>query len=135
MKTIVTISSLLLSFILNSQNNLQFSQAILLNSSAVFPSGSVWKIESVLNGTTNVGVFQSSIANCVMSIFINSKEICINKHQSYSVGTCCSPAAAASESFQHVSQFPIWLPEGSSISPGINCAFISILQFNTTAIN
>jgi hypothetical protein len=134
MKILLSIPLLFLSMHSLSQTNLQFSHALLLNSTAVVPEGAVWKIESTLNGNSNLSIFQSTVPNCVMSIYINTKEICINKHQSYSVGTCCSPAAAASESFQQVSVLPFWLPAGSSISPGFNCEFISILEFQTIEI-
>jgi hypothetical protein len=134
MKTLLSIPLIFLSIHSLSQINLQLSNAILLNSSAVVPEGTVWKIESTLNGNSNSSIFQSTISDCVMSIFINNKEICINKHQSYAVGSCCSPAAAASESFQQVSVLPFWLPEGSTIRPGFNCEFISILEFQTIEI-
>ena len=132
-KNIIFVLLVVLSNLIQAQGSLQFNQVILLNSSSTVPTGKVWKIESVVNGSnSNPNLCNScnvGIQDCAMSIIINSTHICLSKYHENIIGTSLANSAAASESAYNPTNFPIWLPAGSTVDLGKNSVFISILEF------
>ena len=113
----------------SSQGTMQFNRAVLLNSASTVPVGKVWKVESVLNGTNST--FNNNLVGieCLMSFSVNGTQICVSRFHEFVIGTSLSNSTAASESANNPTNFPIWLPAGTTIDLGKNAAFISILEF------
>ena len=132
-KNIILLFFCFLCNLLQAQGSLQFNQVILLNSSSTVPTGKVWKLESAINGSNpNPSLCNScniGIQDCAMSIIINNTHICVSKFHENIIGTSLANSAAASESAYNPTNFPIWLPAGTTIDLGKNAVFISILEF------
>jgi hypothetical protein len=123
--------------ICNSQNNLSFSRVILLTDTATVPNGKVWKVESILQGTSSSWQTVTSGNNSYFSIcgfIINGQyNSAINYYRlfsNYSGGNGASQSAT-STGFQGTS-LPIWLPSGTNIGPAINSNGISIIEYGIT---
>lgn len=105
-KTILILFSLFTFSIAFAQSgyNLEFSQVKLIGSTTeTVPSGKVWKITSVLaSGAT------------IRYININGTSVNMG-HSQYG---------------SDISNFPIWLPEGSTLAAGANVYKISLVEFN-----
>ncbi len=110
----------------SSQGTLQFNRAVLLNSASTVPEGKVWKVESVAYGINNSFQLNTGISDCLMSIMLNGNHVCVSYFHFYLtvMGTSNS-----SESAFNPTNFPIWLPAGTTIDLGKNAVFISILEF------
>ena len=121
-----------------SQYNLTFSKAILLTDTATVPLGKVWKVESVLQGTSgtwqtvsktsgNNNQYYYSICGFLINGNYNSAINYYSWYVNYSGGNGASQSATSS-GFQGTS-LPIWLPEGVQIGPAPNSNGISIIEF------
>ena len=84
-------------------NNLQFSQAILVENgtTVTVPPGKVWKVVSAQLGQDDG----------------SRKQIIINGNATY--------AGQNDPGF-----FPIWLPAGTTINGSTRCEYISVVEFN-----
>ena len=117
-----------------SQNNLTFSKVILLTDTATVPLGKVWKVESVLQGTSGSWQTVTSGTNSYFSIcgfLINGTyNSAINYYRfynNYSGGNGASQSTTAA-GFQGTS-LPIWLPGGVQLGPAPNSNGISIIEY------
>ena len=96
-------------------NNLQFSQAILVEStSQTVPSSKVWKVVSVQRNTN---------ANHNSHITINGTIIY--------VGGGFQDGVTQNQKVSNLGNtFPIWLPAGTTIKAEAGVEFLSVLEFN-----
>jgi len=111
----ILLTTFLSSGIYAQGNNLQFSQAILVEStSQTVPSGKVWKVVSVQRNTS---------ANYNSSITINGTFIY--------VGGGYQDGVTQNQKVSNLGNtFPIWLPAGTTIKAGTGVEFLSVLEFN-----
>ena len=111
----ILLTTFLSSGIYAQGNNLQFSQAILVEStSQTVPSGKVWKVVSVQRGDHD---------NYTTKIEINGADIYVGGGYQDGV-TQHQRVTKFSETF------PIWLPSGSTIKAGSGVQFVSVVEFN-----
>jgi hypothetical protein len=115
---------------ISAQGNLQFNQVKLVNSLSTVPTNKVWKIESVLHGNNTQWALGSPTTDCLMSIKLNSSDVCISRLHTYATGTGLSNSAAASESSINCTNFPLWIPAGSTLNIGYNSIYISVIEYN-----
>ena len=105
-KTILILFSLFTFSIAFTQSgyNLEFSQVKLVgNTTETVPSGKVWKITSLLTNNRQIRYINIDGTSVNMGYHTDGIEI---------------------------SPFPIWLPEGSTLSTGANVYKISLIEFN-----
>ena len=95
---------------------LEFEKVHLINSPDTVPIGKVWKIESALS---------TCATHCSSTIFINGEQIYTYV---YSAGVPSNSHKTASS--YNPTNFPIWLPAGTSLNIGGNVKFISVIEFN-----
>lgn len=114
---------------LNAQGNLQFNQVKLVTSRDTVPAGKVWKLESAPYKIDAVGIqgnytTANPAVEYVQSIFIDNKTIFVQAIRYYdgSWHTFTGPTC----------QFPMWIPEGTSLEAGTGVQFISVIEFNVT---
>lgn len=119
-----------------SDNNLVFSQVILVTSQQTVPPHKVWKIESVTGARVTQYNYRSrNDADFNPSgnlILINGSPVsAINvlstgaQHGSGDAGGSAGFAYAASPT-----NFPFWIPPGTTLAASTNVSFISVIEFD-----
>jgi hypothetical protein len=110
--------------IVSGQGNLQFNQALVLESSAqtctacwTVPAGKVWKVEQF-----------SSNSNNVLRFYVNNKQLAYMTGYAFSIGSTSYWGA------QWGINFPFWLPANATMGFGnmessANISFF-VLEFN-----
>jgi len=128
---------LLFSGLAGAQNNLAFSRVLLLTATDTVPAGRVWKVESVLQGTSSAWQTVTSGTNSYFSVcgfLVNGVYTsAINYYRWYSTTTTGNGTAqsATSAGFQGTS-LPLWLPAGTAIAPATNANGVSVIEYYIT---
>ena len=116
MKKILFINILLaLSFTAKSQS-LEFNQVLLINSLNTVPQGKVWKVQSALSDCSS---------NCSSTIVVNNQNIYTYVYHTGVPSNSQKTAAA-----HNPTNFPIWLPSGTTLDIGGGVKYISVIEFN-----
>jgi len=124
---VVFLFGMILSLHANAQGNLQFNQVKLVTIQETVPAGKVWKLESApykIDAVGTLGNYTSASPGVeyVQTIYVNGNALFVQAIRYYDgswhlfSGPTC--------------QFPLWLPEGSTLSAGAGVQFISVLEFN-----
>ena len=116
MKKILFLNILIvLSFALKGQN-LEFNQVLLINSLDTVPQGKVWKVQSALSECSS---------NCNATILINGYSI-----HTYSYHTGVPNNSQKTAAAHNPTNFPIWLPSGTTLNISNGVKYISVIEFN-----
>lgn len=103
------------SYFFGQGNNLQFSQAILVEStSQTVPSGKVWKVVSVQRNTNGNYNSQITINGTIIYVGGGYQDGVTQNQKVSNLGNT----------------FPIWLPAGTTIKAEAGVEFLSVLEFN-----
>lgn len=103
------------------QNNLSFSQTLLINSGTV-PEGKTWKLEGILYSDAPHNLTAASL-NSVATFTVNGQTLPARKTSSYGV-------ANSALVYNWEMTFPLWLPSGTTIGAGSSVSKFSILEFS-----
>jgi hypothetical protein len=110
-----------------AQGNLQFNAIKLISTQETVPVGKVWKLESApykIDAVGSIGNYTSASPGVeyVQSILVNGNILFVQAIRYYdgSWHTFTGPTC----------QFPMWLPEGSTLASGVGVQFISAIEFN-----
>ncbi|MEI6766617.1 MAG: hypothetical protein WCM76_13370 [Bacteroidota bacterium] len=127
---------LLSAFFAEAQNyTLHFSQVKLIGSTlATVPSGSVWKVESVMSTDVLVpssGISDNSYYTIFKSIEVNGSAVVINRASRWAENYSRYNSEAATDiGIGQVTELPLWLPAGTTLKTGTNALYISVIEFN-----
>lgn len=130
MKILIYFLTGLFSFAGASAQTLEFSQVKLVTGLETVPSGTVWKVESVIY---NIPVDESSYqtsqsASCGINYFRSTAILVDGTPTKLGEGT--ASASYSSLSYTHTyTQLPIWLPAGSTLSGGPCNNKVSVIEF------
>lgn len=108
MRNLYLLVSVLFNFVLFSQGNLQFNQALLFSGQTIntVPAGKIWKVENTAQSYTSSG-------SAVYSSLV------INSQNWFPQG-----------SGESMPSGPIWLPAGATISGNHSTTHFNIIEFN-----
>ena len=105
-----------------AQGNLQFNQVLLVTSTQTVPSGKVWKVENAIA----THLLASCSTDPLHSIVVNGFSATITQGGQVGFdGYCFGWRGLAS-----VTEFPLWLPAGTTLAAGSNVNALSVIEFN-----
>ena len=123
------IFSIGLSVNLDAQNNLSFSQPLLITSGTV-PAGKVWKLEGLVYSDAPHNLASGSNNN-LATYKINGTPYPARKSSSFQTATSAGNGVSQSAmAYNWEMSFPLWFPAGTLIEVGSSVAFFSILEFS-----
>ena len=118
----------MLSLVTTAQNNLTFSQPLLITTGTV-PAGKAWKLEGLVYSDAPHNL-ASGIGGNVATYKINGQTYPARKSSSYQTTTSAGNGVSQSAmAYTWEMSFPIWFPAGTLIEVGSSVAFFSILEF------
>ena len=127
MKKIIFITLLFcgLAFTAQSQS-LQFSQVLLIGDSTTHtvPTRKVWKVVSFLANDDWLSGSSSGWATKLLKVKINGEDIilaCSKNNPGYRTGYAAK------------TEFPIWLPSGTTVLPTDHCEGLSVIEFTVAS--
>ena len=121
MKKIIFITLLFCGFAFTAQSqSLTYSKVILLTALDTVPQGKVWKVVSYL--PSGQWINAGTGASAFLNVLFNSVEYNISQYSMAHVGN-------GGHGEKETVPFPIWLPEGTTVEPSINCGSLSIIEF------
>lgn len=131
MKRILTITAMLVAFGFFAQaqtnNQLKLNQVKIVTAEETVPTGKVWKVVSVVYAisATHKGMASSTSSGCGGS-YVRNYAITVNGVET-KVGT--GRVMYGDDPYIN-SEFPIWLPAGSTLDGGPCLSQVSVLEFN-----
>lgn len=114
-----------------AQGNLQFNRVLLVSSQQTVPSGKVWKVESaMLNGNcTAQAASGAHMQTNTAYISVNGNAIAV-KSAYVAYGTPAQTWSGVSASEMDPTNFPFWLPAGSTLASSTHVTYLSVVEFN-----
>jgi len=120
----------------NTAQNLNFSQVLLITDSdgaVEVPEGTVWKLTSALVSDPGTGfVGSASTTSATQRIQVNGGDVYLFQRVfRFSGASAASSTSTRSQdqSAIKLTEFPIWLPEGSTVATGLNISGVSVIEF------
>ena len=108
---------------LSKSQDLQFNQVILVSEQMTIPEGMAWKITNVLP--------EEDFDDGRLGIIVNNFNITVAYSISSNGQTSSSGNFSNNHNYYNGLSGPYWLPQGTTVAPGENTKFISVIEFNT----
>lgn len=119
----------------HAQGNLTFNRVILITEAdgdVEVPEGTVWKVVSALVSDPGTGLVSSSSTTSVTQrMKVNGEDVFLTQRLFRFNGTSTAGTNTRSQdqSFGRLTDFPIWLPTGSTVGTGLNISGVSVIEF------
>jgi len=119
---VISFSQLILTSKSNAQGNLQFNKVKLVSTLETVPAGKVWKLETALGPA----IISNCSTNPMHTIKINGTIVNVGTSGTLVFDTYCH----GWRGIGIVTEFPIWLPENTTLEVGNNVSSINVIEFN-----
>lgn len=133
----VLLVTMMFSVNLFAQKTLGFSSVKLVTTSETVPAGKVWKIEGVAGSRVLLYRYYSSnnadFAPAQCYIKINGNDVSVINTLGTGAGNGNGNGGAGYSGFTYAASptnFPLWLPEGTSLEVSTNVTYISVIEFD-----
>ena len=108
----------LTTFFATSQNSMEFSRVLLVETLDSVPQGKIWKVTNIL---------QTHGSSGNRHISVNGNDIIV----SYGASSTTHAYNNVGHSYNYNGlQGAYWLPEGTTLQAGTNVQYISVIEFN-----